>query len=145
MLPRLTPRATDLDQLTGVGATRVQSRPHPTEVPTPMDKPWTVQDALDLYSIPAWSGGHFDVLPDGDLAIAPEGAAGPRLSLKRLADDLQERGIGLPVLVRCSDILKARVERVNQGKREYQVTEEPGLDHQGAAHLALNSALRLFR
>ena len=76
-------------------------------------KPWTAQDALDLYNIPAWAGGRFVITPEGDLALAPEGAGGPKLSLKKLADDLRARGIQLPCLVRCSDLLKARVEELN--------------------------------
>ena len=33
----------------------------------PDDRPWSIQDARELYSIADWSGGHFDELPDGDL------------------------------------------------------------------------------
>ncbi len=81
---------------------------------TAVMKPWSLQDSLDLYNISAWGGGRFVITPEGDLALAPEGGAGPKLSLKRLADDLRARGIQLPCLVRCSDLLKARVEELNQ-------------------------------
>ena len=77
-------------------------------------KPWTAQDSLDLYNIAAWGGGRFVIEPDGDLALAPEGDLGPRLSLKKLANDLRARGIQLPCLVRCSDLLRTRVDELNQ-------------------------------
>jgi len=77
-------------------------------------KTWSVQDALDLYNISSWGGGRFGVNPDGQLTLTPYSAGGPELSLKRLADDLRARGIQLPCLVRCSDLLKTRVEELNQ-------------------------------
>jgi arginine decarboxylase len=77
-------------------------------------KPWTLQDSLDLYNIPNWGGGHFGISAAGHLTIQPQGAAGPRLSLKVLADDLRARGIQLPALVRCSDLLRARIETLNE-------------------------------
>jgi arginine decarboxylase len=78
-----------------------------------MMKPWSVQDALDLYNIPNWGGGRFAINAEGHLTLAPEGPNGPQLSLKRLADDLRARGIQLPVLVRCSDLLRWRVDELN--------------------------------
>jgi arginine decarboxylase len=78
-----------------------------------MLKPWTVQDSMDLYNIAAWSGGRFSISAEGHLTLAPDGPSGPQVSLKRLADDLRARGIQLPVLVRCSDLLRARVEELN--------------------------------
>jgi arginine decarboxylase len=77
-------------------------------------KTWSVQDALDLYNISSWGGGRFGVNADGHLTLTPYSAGGPELSLKRLADDLRARGIQLPCLVRCSDLLKTRVEELNQ-------------------------------
>jgi arginine decarboxylase len=79
----------------------------------PDDKPWSIQDASELYSIPQWSGGAFGVSPEGDLCLTPDGADGPFLSLSRLASDLGERGIDLPILVRCSDILRGRIDELN--------------------------------
>ena len=76
-------------------------------------KPWTTQDSVDLYNIAAWGGGRFCIDPEGQLAVAPEGAGGPQLSLKKLADDLRARGIQLPALVRCSDLLRARVDELH--------------------------------
>lgn len=76
-------------------------------------KPWTIQDSLDLYNIASWGGGRFGINAEGHLTVNPEGAAGPQLSLKRLADDVRARGIQLPCLVRCSDLLRARVDEIH--------------------------------
>ncbi|MEM7249095.1 MAG: biosynthetic arginine decarboxylase [Acidobacteriota bacterium] len=78
-----------------------------------MDERWTLQKALDLYNIPAWSEGHFHVTDEGEMAVSPAGPNGTLLSLKRLAADLSERGIDLPVLVRCSDVLQARIDNLH--------------------------------
>ena len=78
-----------------------------------MKKPWTVKDSMDLYNIEAWGRGYFGITTEGHMGVLPHGAAGPPISLKKMADDLRARGIQLPVLVRCSDLLRTRVEELH--------------------------------
>jgi arginine decarboxylase len=77
-------------------------------------KTWSIQDTLDLYNISAWGGGMFGISAEGHLTVMPEGAGGPSFSLKTLSDDLRDRGIQLPILVRCTDLLRARVEELHR-------------------------------
>src|SRR5688572_29967908 len=70
---------------------------------------WTVADSEELYQIPAWGQGWFSVNDKGNLMMSLPGQAGG-VDLKVLVDDLKRRGIALPVLIRFSDLVKARIE-----------------------------------
>jgi arginine decarboxylase len=75
---------------------------------------WTSDDARRLYNIPGWGAGYFDVGADGHLVARPNGQAdGPAIDLRTLVDRLHEDGLTLPVLVRFTDILRNRVDRLH--------------------------------
>src|SRR5512143_2950764 len=78
---------------------------------------WTVNDAMDLYNIRNWGYPYFSVNDGGNACVHPQGPQGPSLDLKQLVDELQRRGISLPILIRFSDILRARVEALNEAFR----------------------------
>jgi arginine decarboxylase len=75
---------------------------------------WTVADSLDTYLIPKWGGGFFSVSDKGMLQCHPGGEGTPCIDVKALVDELSQRGLALPLLVRFSDILRARIEHLNQ-------------------------------
>jgi arginine decarboxylase len=75
---------------------------------------WTVEDALELYGVKAWSHGYFSANEKGNVTLAPANHPGPGVDLKELVDELVERGIDLPLLIRFSDVLKARVTEINE-------------------------------
>ena len=56
-----------------------------------------------------WGLGFFRVNADGHVTVHPDQAADRPIDLYRLAIDLNAQGIGLPLLIRFSDILKARI------------------------------------
>jgi arginine decarboxylase len=71
---------------------------------------WTSADSAALYNVAGWSGGYFGINAAGHVEVTPQGPEGPRLDLYELVQDLQRRGLGMPLLMRFSDILKSRVE-----------------------------------
>jgi arginine decarboxylase len=73
---------------------------------------WTAADANDTYNIPRWGCGYFGVNEQGNLVVQPraEGPSGGQIDMKELIDELVARGIQLPILLRFSDILRARIE-----------------------------------
>jgi len=73
---------------------------------------WTVKDALELYNVHGWGRDFFTINEAGHVAVTPAGPGSTRIDLKELVDDLRSRGVNLPVLIRFSDILKARVEQL---------------------------------
>ncbi|UCE04102.1 MAG: biosynthetic arginine decarboxylase [Candidatus Latescibacterota bacterium] len=70
---------------------------------------WTTKDSTDLYNIAGWGSGYFRINEAGHIDVTPDGATGPRVDLYELVGDLQRRGLGLPLLIRFSDILHSRV------------------------------------
>jgi arginine decarboxylase len=94
---------------------------------------WSIGDSHDTYLIKQWGGGYFSINDKGHLVChptaeakpapaAPEGngAAHPAQSIdiKGLVDELSQRGISLPLLIRFSDILKARISHLNEAFRK---------------------------
>ncbi len=73
---------------------------------------WTVKDSIELYNVNGWGRGFFSINDLGNVEVTPGGPGSTRIDLKELVDDLVSRGINLPVLIRFSDILKARVEQL---------------------------------
>jgi arginine decarboxylase len=88
---------------------------------------WTIEDAKALYNIDGWGAGFFDVNEAGHVVVRPDPARPERiLDLYGLAMDLEEQGVALPVLLRFSDILRARIEqlsdRFDSAIREFEYT-----------------------
>jgi arginine decarboxylase len=70
---------------------------------------WTVRDSLELYNVTAWGAGFFTVNDKGHVEVRPRGEQGPGIDLLDLVQDLDQRGLRTPLLVRFSDILASRV------------------------------------
>jgi arginine decarboxylase len=99
---------------------------HPAPVPEPVE-PWTVESARTLYNIEGWGLGFFDINEAGHVVVRPDREKTDReLDLFELANDLEEQGVGLPLLLRFSDILRSRIESLNQkfahAREEYSYT-----------------------
>ena len=73
---------------------------------------WSVKDSVDLYHIPLWSAGFFNVNDQGNVVVRPRRDKGGEIDLKALVEDLRARGYELPVLLRFPDILTERVEEI---------------------------------
>jgi arginine decarboxylase len=78
---------------------------------------WTTTDASELYEVPRWSKGYFSVGDDGNVRVHPTKEAAKWIDLKQLVDRLQLRGIGLPILIRFSDILRHRLADIHDAFR----------------------------
>lgn len=75
---------------------------------------WKIQDAVETYGIRHWGKGYFGINERGHVTVHPTKADRPRLDLKDLVDQLQARGIQLPILLRFTDILRHRVGEIHQ-------------------------------
>src|SRR6476660_155333 len=82
--------------------------------PAPPSEPWTIESARTLYNIEGWGIGYFDINEAGHVVVRPDSAEPSReLDLFELANDLEAQGVGLPLLLRFSDILRSRIESLN--------------------------------
>src|SRR5512132_3218618 len=99
---------------------------HQPPPPEPVE-PWTVGSARTLYNIEGWGIGFFDINEAGHVVVRPDREKTDReLDLFELANDLEEQGVGLPLLLRFSDILRSRIESLNEkfarAREEYAYT-----------------------
>ncbi|WP_460195230.1 biosynthetic arginine decarboxylase [Thermosynechococcus sp. FA-CM-4201] len=74
---------------------------------------WTIEDSEQLYRIQGWGEPYFGINAAGHVTVSPKGDRGGSLDLYELVQALQQRNIGLPLLLRFSDILEDRIERLN--------------------------------
>lgn len=72
--------------------------------------PWSIKKSADLYGVNYWGASYFRINEHGNMELKPRGPSGPGLDLYNLTQDLIERGIRLPILLRFPDVLKSRIE-----------------------------------
>jgi arginine decarboxylase len=75
---------------------------------------WKVHDALETYEVRHWGKGYFGINDRGHVTVHPNKRPEQAIDLKDLVDQLQERGIQLPILIRFSDILRHRVGEIHE-------------------------------
>ncbi|TAE60624.1 MAG: biosynthetic arginine decarboxylase [Nostocales cyanobacterium] len=76
-------------------------------------KTWKIEDSEDLYRIEGWGKPYFSINAAGHVTVSPKGDRGGSLDLFELVNALKQRNLGLPLLIRFSDILEDRIERLN--------------------------------
>jgi arginine decarboxylase len=85
---------------------------------------WSIQDSTELYNVRNWGRDFFRINDDGNMEVTPAGPRGDSIDLRKLVDDLERRGIQLPILVRFTDILRQRVKMLatafNNAIKEYE-------------------------
>ena len=74
---------------------------------------WTIEDSESLYGIKGWGEPYFSINAAGNVTVAPQGVSRAiPLDLYELVESLKQRNIELPLLIRFSDILADRLERL---------------------------------
>ncbi|MCB0355757.1 MAG: biosynthetic arginine decarboxylase [Bdellovibrionales bacterium] len=71
---------------------------------------WNYQKSAKLYGIDNWSSGYFRISESGNVEVTPYGVDGAKLDLFQLTQDLNDRGITPPILIRLPDVVKSRIE-----------------------------------
>src|SRR5713226_8377800 len=74
---------------------------------------WKIQDALEMYGVKLWGKDYFGVNKAGHVTVHPNKRPEQAIDLKELVDQLQLRGIQLPILLRFTDILRHRVGEIH--------------------------------
>jgi arginine decarboxylase len=75
---------------------------------------WTIADSGETYGVKYWGNNYFSINDAGNAQAHPAGPDGARIDLKELVDEVARRGIGLPLLIRFSDVLKSRIVELNE-------------------------------
>src|SRR5574339_635755 len=74
---------------------------------------WTIEDSEALYRIEGWGQPYFSINAAGHITVSPKGERGGSLDLFELVNALKQRNLALPLMIRFSDILEDRIERLN--------------------------------
>jgi len=74
---------------------------------------WSIEDSEELYRINGWGEPYFSINAAGHVTVSPQGDRGGSLDLFELVNALKLRNLNLPLLIRFSDILEDRIERLN--------------------------------
>jgi arginine decarboxylase len=77
-----------------------------------MIEKWKTQDAIETYGTRHWGKGYFGINALGHVTVHPTKREDHAIDLKELVDQLQARGIQLPILLRFTDILRHRVGEI---------------------------------
>lgn len=85
---------------------KTSTPPHPTPK-------WTIEQSEELYRIQGWGDPYFSINDAGRVTVSPKGPRGGSIDLYELVQGLQQRNLELPLLIRFSDILEDRMERLN--------------------------------
>ena len=78
---------------------------------------WDVQQARNLYNIHRWGAGYFDISETGRVVAKPQREVGASVDLTDVIEEAKARGLKFPLLIRFQDILRHRVESINQAFR----------------------------
>ena len=100
-------------------------------------KRWTVTDSNDLYGLSRWGNPYYAIDSDGFLCVKP---AGDERSV-RIADIIKEaesKGLKTPIVIRFQDLLRQRVEQLNQAFRNSIEEEAYSGKYQGVFPIKVN-------
>jgi len=76
---------------------------------------WSVTKSAELYQIRGWGNPYFTINDLGRVQVVPDPTRPQHtIDLFELVNDLDARGLELPLLLRFSDVLKDRVKRINE-------------------------------
>jgi arginine decarboxylase len=89
-----------------------RQKPQKSDHPA-LSEEWTIEQSEELYRINGWGDPYFSINAVGHVTVSPKGLRGGSLDLHDLVNALKHRNLELPLLIRFSDILEDRIERLN--------------------------------
>jgi len=110
----------------------------PSSDPAAGDASSLIAAAGERYNVGGWGHGFFSVNPAGHMQVHPGGPGTPAIDLKELVDELAERGIGLPLLLRFSEVIQARVQELNEAFRHAIAEYDYGAPYRGVYPIKVN-------
>lgn len=76
---------------------------------------WTIADSANTYGIKEWGAGYFDLSSTGEVVVrVSDGGAPVEVSLMDIIRGMNDRGLGMPVLLRIENLLDQQISRLNE-------------------------------
>jgi arginine decarboxylase len=80
-------------------------------------QPWDIRAARSLYNIDRWGADYFDINEAGHVVARPLQQEGAAVDLTDVVEEAKARELRFPLLVRFQDILRHRVQSINEAFR----------------------------
>jgi arginine decarboxylase len=107
--------------------------------------PWSVEDSAKIYGINNWGNGYFRINENGNVAVTPKGAKGSALDLYELTQELQDRGIRVPIMIRFPDIINERVHLLHSCFQKAIADHNYGGQYRGVYPIKVNQQRHLVQ
>ncbi len=78
---------------------------------------WSIEAARSLYNIDRWGAGYYDINSEGHVVAKPLHEKGATVDITDVVEEARGRGLKFPLLIRFQDILRHRVQAINQAFR----------------------------
>ncbi len=102
------------------------------------EKGWSIEDSLKFYNIENWGSGYFGVNSKGHLCVYPYRSPEVSIDIMEVIDDIKEKKLGFPCVIRFQDILRSRVEQLNECFKKQIEEYEYGGKYYGVYPIKVN-------
>ncbi len=75
---------------------------------------WSIEDSLEVYQVLAWGKPYFNITAAGHVVVRPDGSPDREIDLYEVVEGLRARDLSTPVVIRFSDILRHRLQRLQK-------------------------------
>lgn len=107
---------------------------------------WDTNRSRELYNIPVWSSGYFDINERGHLLARPtRQASGADIDMVELSERIRQLGLSFPVLVRFSGILRDRVDTLCSAFNEAKAASDYKGNYTAVYPIKVNQNLSVLR
>ena len=77
------------------------------------NKNWSIADSVSTYGIDKWGDKYFFINKKGNIALSNNDNDKKSIDLYKLVEEIQNRDIQLPLILRFNDVLKDRISELN--------------------------------
>lgn len=83
-------------------------------VESPRKPEWSAARSAELYRVESWGDPYFFVNQAGHAAVRAFDEDRTTIDLAKVVEEIRQRGVELPTLIRFQDVLRAQVRRLNE-------------------------------
>lgn len=110
-----------------------------------VDDNWTAASSAELYGVNDWGAGYFGVSNNGEITVAADSKIGPsNTSLMNIVNEVRERGMDMPVLVRFENLLEQQIGRLNDAFNNAIQTNEYRGQYRGVFPIKVNQQCQVI-
>src|SRR5437667_11714881 len=99
---------------------------------------WSIEDSTATYNIDRWGLGYFSINDAGNVSISPLRDKGMSIDMLAVIREACDRGLQFPLLIRFQDLLRDRVEWLNNSFKEAIAEQQYGGSYFGVFPFKVN-------